>query len=121
MNYYREFIQELSEKTYPLKEHTKPSKSFEWKEEHANCFREVKDALVSAELLHQPSEDEKYILDTDVSEVAIAGILSQEQKVGDEVKESPIAFGSQALSETGMRYSAPKAEMLAAVYFMQKY
>ncbi len=33
----------------------------------------------------------------------------------------PIAFGSKALSETEMRYSAPKSEMLAAIYFIEKY
>ena len=49
-------------------------------------------------------------MDTDASEVAIAGILCQQQIVNGETKECLIAFGS-----------APKAEMLAAIYFVEKY
>ena len=30
-------------------------------------------------------------------------------------------FGSKALSEREMRYSAPQSEMLAAIYFIEKY
>ena len=42
VNYYREFIQELADKTFSLKEITKPSKVFQWTEEHAKCFTEVR-------------------------------------------------------------------------------
>ena len=49
-------------------------------------------------------------MDTDASEVAIAGILAQKKVVDGEEKESPIASGSKALSETEMRYPAAKAE-----------
>ncbi len=58
VNNYCEFVQELAAKTFPLKELTKPSKVFQWTEELAKCLTEVMDALISANLLHQPSEDE---------------------------------------------------------------
>ncbi len=96
VNYYREFIKGVDQTEQGL----------------SKCFTEVRVALVSAKLLHQPNEDGHYILDTDASEMAIAGILCQQQTVDGEVKECPIAFGSKSLSETEMRYIAPKAEML---------
>ena len=33
----------------------------------------------------------------------------------------PIAYGSKVLSDTEMKYGAPKAEMFAVVIFMDKY
>ena len=91
-----------------------------WAEEHSECFKVVRDSLIEAPLLHQPDEEGEYILDTDASEVAIAGILAQVKTIDGEEQECPIAFGSKALSETEMRYPAAKAEMLA-VGFIEKY
>ncbi len=121
VNYYREFVQGLSEISYPLKELTKPNREFKWGDEHQECFEKVKSALLQAPLLHQPDEEGEFTLDTDASEVAIAGILSQKKTINGEVKECPIAFGSKARSETEMRYAAAKAEILAAIYFVEKY
>ncbi len=66
-------------------------------------MEKVKSALSQGPLLHQPDEEGEFILDTDASEVAIAGILSQKKTINGEVKKCPIAFGSKALSETEMR------------------
>ena len=121
VNYYREFIKDLSEKVHVLKELTNPNREFTWEEEHAKCFEVVRDSLIEAPLLHQPEEEGEYVLDIDASEVAIAGILSQRRVIDGEEKECPIVFGSKALSETEMRYPAAKAEKLAALYFIEKY
>ncbi len=75
VNYYREILQGLSEMSYPLKEMTKPNKEFKWTDEHTECFEKVKTALLQAPLLHQPDEEGEFILNTDASEVAIAGVL----------------------------------------------
>ena len=82
---------------------TKPNRTYEWKEEHDASFKEVKQALLGSPFIHQPTEEGKYILDTDASDVAIAGILSQVQEHDRISRECPIAFGSKALSETEMR------------------
>ncbi len=121
VKYYREFVKGLSEMAHPLKELTRPNKPFEFKPEHVECFEKVRRALIGALLLHQPTEDGYYILDTDASDVAIAGVLCQIREKDGVKTECPIAFGSKSLSETEMRYGAPKAEMLAAVYFIEKY
>ena len=61
-----------------------------------------------------PTEKGMYVLDTDASVVAISGVLHEEQ-------ECPIAYGSKVLSNTDMKYGAPKAEMFAVVTFVEKY
>ena len=61
------------------------------------------------------------ILHTDASEVAKATILHQEQLVGETKKLKVIAYDIKVLSESEMRYGSPKVEMLAVVYFSEKF
>ena len=60
-------------------------------------------------------------METDASEVAIAGILHQEREWNGRKVLRPICYGSKVLNEAEQRYGAPKAEMLAVVYFVEKY
>ena len=60
------------------------------------------------------------LLDTDASVVAISGILHQEQKWNEKSVLRPIAYGSKVLSDTKMKYGAPKAVMFAVVTFVEK-
>ena len=62
-----------------------------------------------------------YVPDTDASVVAISGILHQEQEWNGKTVLRPIAYGSNVLSDTEMKYGAPKAEMFAIVTFVEKY
>ena len=68
-----------------------------------------------------PTEKGMYMLDTDSSVVAISGILHQEQKWNGKTIFRPIAYGSKVLSDTEMKYGAPKAEMFALITFVEKY
>ena len=68
-----------------------------------------------------PTEKGMYVLDTDASVVAISGILHQEQEWNWKTALRPIAYGSKVLSDTEMKYGAPKAEMFAVVTFVEKY
>ena len=53
--------------------------------------------------------------------VAISGILHQEQELNGRTVLPPIAYGSKVLSDTEIKYGAPKAEMFAVVTFGEKY
>ena len=68
-----------------------------------------------------PTEKGMYVLDTDASVVAISGILHQEQEWNGKTVLIPKAYGSKFLSDTEMKYGAPKAEMFAVVTFVEKY
>ena len=68
-----------------------------------------------------PTEKERCtVLDTDASVVAISGILHQEQEWNGKTVLRPIAYGSKVLSDTEMKYGAPKAEMFAVVTFVEE-
>ena len=71
-------------------------------------------------MLGMPTEKGMYVLDTNASVVAIYGILHQEQEWNGRTVLRPIAYGSKVLSDTEMKYGAPKAEMFAVVTFVEK-
>ena len=52
---------------------------------------------------------------------AISGILHQEQEWNGRTVLRPIAYGSKVMSDTEMKYGAPKAEMFAVITFVEKY
>ena len=62
-----------------------------------------------------------FVLDTDASVVAISGIIHQEQEWNRRTVLRPIAYGKKVLSDTEMKYGAPKAEMFAVITFVEKY
>ena len=121
-NYYREFIKGYADKVYPMQKLMRnKGKKFEWNDEAQVAFENIKRELCKAPVLGMPTEKGMYFLDTDASVVAISGILHQEQEWNGRTVLCPIAFGSKVLSDTEMKYGAPKAEMFAVVTFVEKY
>ena len=121
-NYYREFIKGYADKVYPMQKLMRnKGKKFEWNDEAQVAFENIKRELCEAPVLGMPTEKGMYVLDTDASVVAISGILHQEQEWNGRTVLRPIAYGSKVLSDTEMKYGAPKAEMFAVVTFVEKY
>ena len=119
-NYYREFVPFFAEKAEPLNALLRKSLNFSWNERAEKAFQEVKQALMSATALAAPNGTGTFVLDTDASAVAIAGILHQEQEWEGKTVLRPIHYGSKTLSRTQMKYGAPELELLAAYFFVDK-
>ena len=121
-NYYREFIKGYADKVYPMQQLLRhKGKRFTWNNAAEESFQRIKKELCEAPVLGMPTEKGMYVLDTDASVVAISGILHQEQEWNGKTDLRPIAYGSKVLSDTEMKYGAPKAEMFAVVTFVEKY
>ena len=78
-----------------------------WEEKHQEAFDSVKQALSDATTLAAPNEQGRFVLDTDASTVAIAGILHQEQEYNGKTILRPIVYGSKSLTKTQLNYGAP--------------
>ena len=112
-NYYREFIKRYANKVYLMQKLMRnKGKKFEWNEEAQAAFENKKRELCEAPVLCMPTERGMYILDTDASVVAISVILHQEQESNGRTVLRPIAYGSKVLSDTEMKYDAPKQKKL---------
>ena len=121
-NYYREFIKGYADKIYPMQRLMRnKGKKFTWTDEAQVSFENIKRELCEAPVLGMPTEKGMFVLDTDASVVAISGILHQEQEWNGRTVLRPIAYGSKVLSDTEMKYGAPKADMFAVITFVEKY
>ena len=118
---YRKFIKGYADKIYLIK-HVKRHKGnkFKWNKAAEESFQRRKKELCEAPVLGMPTEKGMYVLDTDVSVVAISGYLHQEQEWNGKTVLRPLAYG-KVLSDTEMKYGAPKAEIFAVVTFVEKY
>ena len=70
-----------------------------------------------------PTQDGEYVLDTDASDVAIAGILHQWQYSPEVDKQvlKVIGYASRSLTDAQTRYGAAKLEMFAALKVIEQF
>ena len=76
-NFYRRFIKGYSEVAHALTELTKKTVPFCWNEDAALSFQTLKTAFLEASLLAQFNPEELIFVETDASNYAVSGILSQ--------------------------------------------
>ena len=121
-NYYRKCIKGYADKIYPMEQLMRhKGKKFTWNNAAEGSYPKIKKVSCEAPVLALATEKGMYMLDTDASVVAISGILHQEQEWNGKTILRPIAYEIKVLSDTEMKYGAPKAEMFAVVTFVQKY
>ena len=120
-NFYREFVKGYADKIYPMQQLMRnKGKKFTGTDEAQVSFENIKRELCEAPVLGMPTEKGMFVLDTDASVVTISGILHQEQEWNGRTILRPIAYGSKVLSDTEMKYGAPKAEIFAVITFREK-
>ena len=88
---------------------TRKGVTFAWTGEQQVAFDTLKACLLP--ILDFPTEEGRFILDTDASLFAVGGVLNQLQ----DDREVVIAYGSQSLWLSQRRYCTTRREMLAAV------
>ena len=110
VGYYRRFVRNFAELADPLVALTRKGVTFVWGGEQQKAFDALKACLLSAQILGCPMEEDRFVLDTDVSLFAIGGVLGQIQNE----EEVVIAYASRSrISQR--RYCTTRQEMLAAV------
>ena len=77
--YYRRFIAGFADIAKPLTRLTEEKQTFECSLEAETAFKSPKGALCTAHILGYPRPGEKFIVDTNASNVGISGVLSQVQ------------------------------------------
>ena len=111
MGYYRRFVKDFAKLADPLVLLTRKGVPFVWGSDQQSSFDALKACLLCAPILGFPTEDDRFVLDTDASLFAIGGVLSQIQNE----EEVVIAYASRSLRISQRRYCTTRREMLAAV------
>jgi RNase H-like domain found in reverse transcriptase/Reverse transcriptase (RNA-dependent DNA polymerase)/Integrase zinc binding domain len=109
-NFYRRFITSYSDLMHPLISLTKKDETFSWSDEAQCSFKNIKGAFISAPVLRHFNPELHIILETDVSDYAIAAILSQVNK-NNEIRL--VAFCSRSMHHAELNYDIHDKELLA--------
>lgn len=118
INYYRRFIEGFSEVTAPLTDLLKGKpKVVQWNQAAEDAFIELKQRLISAPILANPNFELPFTVQTDASDSAIAGVLTQEQDGAEHV----IAYFSRKLTTPQRSWKAAEKEGLAAMEAIEKF
>jgi hypothetical protein len=110
-NFYRRFIDNYSAITVPLTRLTRKDVPFVWSDICAQAFKELKAAFTRAPVLSHFNPDFPIVVETDASDYAIAGILSQISPVDGDIH--PVAFHSRSLQQAELNYEIYDKELLA--------
>ena len=108
LNFYRRFIEDFSKIAKPLHQLT-GNQPFVWKKEQQEAFEGLKERLCLEPVLRIPIDDAPFRVETDCSQFAMGGVLSQYI----DGKWHPVAYRSQALTAAERNYEIHDREMLA--------
>ena len=109
--YYRRFVKDFADLTEPLVALTRKGAHFVWTDRQQQAFEALKACLNSAPILGFPTENGRFVLDTDASLFAVGGVLSQLQ----DDREVVIAYANRSLRLSQRRHCTTRREMLAVV------
>jgi len=111
-NFYQRFIQDYSPMDSPLTQLTKKGTPFVWLDLCQAAFERLKEAFTTAPILIYFDFDKEIVLETDASDIASAGILSQP---GSDRLLHPIAFFSKKPTPAECNYDIFAKELMAVV------
>jgi hypothetical protein len=111
VNFFRDFIPNLSTMLAPLSDLTKGIKRgpIAWSPEAQIVFDQIKQSVLDALTLVYPNEHDPLVLYTDASDVGIGAMLVQAQLSGDK----PIMCYSRKLTDTAQRWTTIEKECFA--------
>jgi len=105
--YYRKFVPIFAHQAHVLHDlASKPKSEYVWTRQHADQFKDLKEALISSLVLATLDPDTDFILRTDASDTAIGGILAQKQMFEGRLVELPLGYFSRTLHAVEARYPA---------------
>lgn len=96
VNYVRNFIPNMSERTAKLRELLKKDVEWIWLQTHESAFDDLKRILINAPVLKIFDGNKESVLQCDASKDGLGYCLLQEGK--------PVVYGSKSLTETQKNY-----------------
>ena len=115
INYYADFLQDISSIAEPLRALIRKGTTFDWTPQCKLSFETLKKMAAEKLSLYIFDANAETIVTTDASDVGIGAVLSQIQNR----REVPIAFASHCLSPTERKYASNEREALACVWAVE--
>ena len=122
VGYYRKFISRFADAARPLTKLTRRNVKFEWSKECQIGFDYLRTALTKDPILKYPDPSKRYVIFTDASDQAAAGVLCQEYQDCDGIiTELPIAYLATQFTDTQYKWSTVVKEGYAIYYCVKKW
>ena len=109
--YYRRFVKGFSVIASPLTKLLRKGVLFEWSDKCQNSFEQLKEMLVEAPILTQPTSGKEYTLYSDASCIGLGCVLMQNEKV--------VAYASMQLKLHEQNYPTHDLELAAVVFALK--
>lgn len=113
VNYFRNYIPNLSELTKNIRDLLKNRNEFMWLPCHSKELSKIKEKLAEAPILANFDEKKDIMIQTDASKDGLGCCLLQENK--------PVFFASRALTECEKNYATIEKEYLGMVFATKKF
>ena len=104
----------------PIQKLLKKNVKFEWTEECNTAFKTAKETLMRDPILYHPDPNTPWIIETDTSKTAFAGVLLQPYTHDGIKQEVLVTFISYNFTGTQQAWSATEREVYAIYMAMQK-
>lgn len=117
-NFYRRFIQDFSKMTRPLNDLLRKDTTWCWTEGHQLAFDRLKIAFTTAPILAFYDHTKRTVLETDASDWASGGILSQFDDTGT---LRPVAYYSSKHTAQECNYEIYDKELLAIIKCLEEW
>lgn len=111
--YVAKFIPNLSKITANLRELTKNSVDWSWKEEHEKEFLNLKNLIATAPVLKIYDQSKPLVIQTDASKDGLGCVLLQEGRI--------VSSASRCLTKSEIRYAQIEKELLAIVFATERF
>ena len=122
VGYYRKFISRFADAARPLTKLTRREVKFEWTKDCQEGFEYLRTCLMKDPILKYPDPSKRYVIFTDASDQAAAGVLCQEYPdINGKMTELPIAYLSAQFSDTQFKWSTVVKEGYAIYYCIKKW
>lgn len=118
VNQVGKFIPGLADVNEALRQLLKKDNVWSWGEAQQKSFEQIKQMLVSTEVLAHYDTELPTIIAADASNTGIGAILYHVQADG---KRRPVCFASRSLTETEQRYAVIEKEALAATWACERF
>ena len=117
-NFYRRFIRDFSQITAPLNKLLRKDIAWSWDTEQQLAFKDFKNAFASAPVLAMFDYTKRTVLETDASDWASGGVLSQ---YNDRGVLQPVAYFSSKHTAAECNYEIYDKELLAIVKSLKEW